>query len=385
MKISGYYKEKGHNVILKLDYNDLHNFDIVYISKVFTDTEIPEEPKDKSEKTTENIIQYYSKNNFLKRKNIKYGGTGFFYDKAPFLPDEIEHHMPDYHLYDEWVNQQLSNGGKRKDFEYYLEHSIGYLTRKCFRGCEFCVNRNYKKVESASPLEEFLDSKRKYICLLDDNFLGYKDWKPLLLSLQQTNKRFQFKQGLDERLLTEEKVQLLTQSKYYGDYIFAFDNIEDKEVIINKLKLWREYNRKNTKFYIFCGFDRNERYDDQFFKQDIIDTFERIKILMEFGCLPYIMRHKNYTNSPYFGTYINFARWCNQPNFYKKMSYREYCLANQARTKNKICTALQYMNEFENDYPDIAKQYYDMKFNELNQCTYKHNKKEVLLYLRRKL
>ena len=31
------------------------------------------------------------------------GGTGFYFDKAPNLPYEIEHHMPDYHLYDKWV------------------------------------------------------------------------------------------------------------------------------------------------------------------------------------------------------------------------------------------------------------------------------------------
>ena len=38
---------------------------------------------------------------------ISYGGTGFFYDKAPKLPEEVEHDMPDYHLYDEWVEDIL--------------------------------------------------------------------------------------------------------------------------------------------------------------------------------------------------------------------------------------------------------------------------------------
>ena len=40
MKISGYYKELGYEVCLKLDYKDLDEFDKVFISKVFTDTEI---------------------------------------------------------------------------------------------------------------------------------------------------------------------------------------------------------------------------------------------------------------------------------------------------------------------------------------------------------
>ena len=55
--------------------------------------------------------------------------------------------MPDYHLYDDFVNDQLSNGGKRIDFKYYLDYSIGFMTRGCFRQCPFCVNKNYKRVE----------------------------------------------------------------------------------------------------------------------------------------------------------------------------------------------------------------------------------------------
>ena len=40
MKISGYHKQKGDNVTLKLDYIGLECFDKVYIAKVFTDTPI---------------------------------------------------------------------------------------------------------------------------------------------------------------------------------------------------------------------------------------------------------------------------------------------------------------------------------------------------------
>ena len=55
-----------------------------------------------------------------------------------------------------------------------------------------------------------------------------------------------------------------------------------------------------------------------FYKQDIIDLFERIKILMEYGCLPYIMKFNKYVESPYKGTYINVSSWCNQPSFLKR-------------------------------------------------------------------
>ena len=112
--------------------------------------------------------------------------------------------MPDYHLYDEWVKEQIDKGGKAKDFQYYTDYSIGFLTRGCFRQCSFCVNQNYKRVEKHSPLSEFYDESRKKICLLDDNFLGCSNWEEMLKELQATGKKFQFKQGLDERILTDK-------------------------------------------------------------------------------------------------------------------------------------------------------------------------------------
>jgi len=41
MKLSGYHKDKGDSVALTTDYEDLQQFDHVYVSKVFTDTPIP--------------------------------------------------------------------------------------------------------------------------------------------------------------------------------------------------------------------------------------------------------------------------------------------------------------------------------------------------------
>lgn len=173
MKLSGYYKEQGNNVILKLDYENLSQYDKIFISKVFTDTPIDE--------------------SILTLPNVEHGGTGFFYDKAPSLPCEIEHHMPDYHLYDDWVKQKILEGVKPKDLSYYTDYSIGFTTRGCIRQCSFCVNRNYKQASIHSPIAEFYDKSRPYICLLDDNILACKDWKLIFKELEATGKRFQFK------------------------------------------------------------------------------------------------------------------------------------------------------------------------------------------------
>jgi hypothetical protein len=314
MKLSAHHKAQGHNVCLKTDYNNLDQYDCVFISKVFTDTMVPD--------------------GVLDLPNVEYGGTGFFYDKAPKLPDEIEHIKPDYDLYAEWVSERLAAGGKRKDYTYYLDYSIGFLTRGCFRQCEFCVNKNYRKCEAHSSVHEFMDESRPKLCFLDDNFFACPQWKEIVADVKATGKKFQFKQGLDERLLTDEKAKELMAWKYDGDYIFAFDNIEDRDVIEDKARLIRKYNKStchNVKFYVLCGFDRDGKYDDAFWHKDINDTFERIFILAKYNFSPYIMRFEKYKESPLYGTYVNIACWCNTPSLFNNYSYDGFCLKDDAR------------------------------------------------------
>jgi len=329
MKLSGYYKALGDEILLKTDYGGLDAFDRVFISKVFTDTPVPEAA--------------------LKLSNVSYGGTGFFYDKAPALPEAVEHQMPDYHLYDGWVSAQLAAGKRPQEFSYYTDYSIGFLTRGCFRKCAFCVNQNYDRVLLHSPLSEFIDSSRKKLCLLDDNFFGCPDWKRLLTELQTTGRPFQFKQGLDERLLTDEKCAALFCSRYDGDYIFAFDNVDDAELIERKIQLARKYTNAVMKFYCFCGFDRTDRWDADFWRQDVLDLFTRIEILMRNRCLPYVMRFARYTESPYRGVYVSVARWCNQPSFFKKKSLREFAELNGV---DSAC--YRYLHDFEQRCPEVT-------------------------------
>lgn len=336
MKLSANEKEQGNDVELKMDYEDLNQYDKVYLAKVFLDTPVPPE--------------------ILEMKNVTYGGTGFFYDKAPKLPVAIEHHMPDYHLYDGFVNQQIAAGKRPQEFDEYLNSSIGYLTRGCFRHCPFCVNKNYNRVEAHSPLSEFLDGRRKVISLLDDNFFGYAGWKDLLLELRATGKPFKFKQGLDERLLTPEMCELLFTSKYAGDFTFAFDNIKDARLIERKIVMARQYTEKALKFYCFCGYDREGKWDAAFWTRDIFELLYRIEILVKYHCIPYVMRFYRYTESPWRGVYISIARWCNQPGFFKKMSLRQFAELNGEKS-----ACYRYLAEFEKANP-AAGYFFDLKF-----------------------
>lgn len=373
-KISAYWKEKGAETFLLLDYDHLDDYDEVYISKVFTDTPCPQE--------------LYDEEWLSNHPNIHVGGTGFYFDKAPNLPDEIEHHMPDYHLYDEWIfnnvkkaeenhnaKELLKPENERKPFnktsymvqyKEYLEYSIGFLTRGCFRKCGFCVNRKYNHVFKHSPLEEFYDPSRKKICLLDDNFLGCPHWKPMLEELIATKRPFKFKQGLDERILTEEKIDLLFNANYDGDFTFAFDNVSDYDLIHKKLQLIRKANpTKGLRFYVLVGFESTDA-------KDIENAFIRIELLLKYRCTPYIMRFQNKNDSPwkeskYRSLYVAIARWCNQANIVKKMSFRQFCYANQALKKDqsKNCSTLQAMLDFEKECPEVAKRFFDIRMDDI--------------------
>ncbi len=348
MKLSGYNKMRGHHVVLKTDYEDLGKYDSVYISKVFTDTQVPE--------------------SILHMPNVQYGGTGFFYSQAPRLKWEIEHHPPDYDLYKDFVLDRISteinsNGGEwekdlyrktRNEYKWYLDYSIGFLTRGCFRHCDFCVNKDYNKVSAASPLGEFFDRNRPKLCFLDDNFLGYTKWKDLLEEVYMTGRPFTFRQGLDIRLMTEEKFDWLMRCKYDGDCTFAFDDVNDYGIIRNKLEMIRCRTDKQFRFYVLVGFKGQDG-------ADIEDAFIRIALLMRYGCLPYIMRHEKCKESRWKGVYTTLARWCNQPSFYKKMSFREFCEAN-----GETSATLRYMREFEAMHPHIARTYFDIRYGEEN-------------------
>lgn len=326
---------------------------------------------------------------------IYYGGTGFFEVNGPNLPEEVEHHMPDYTLYYEYIEKDTGGDEKLKKrrWDDYLSYSIGFTTRGCIRHCGFCVNRLLNRVVEWSPVSEFLNEERNNIYLWDDNIMAAppKVFAKVMNDLNNTGKPFQFRQGMDIRLMTHQKAELLNEVKYHGDYIFAFDhyrmdNPNEKrqvEQIIKGLGIWREHCKKSTKLYVLVAYDSQD-------EKDIEGTFYRIKILMEYGCLPYIMRFEEYNNSRFKNMYIQLARWCNQPSFFKKMSFRQYCVRNEEYhqgisdlmpkgkynkklkipkghpRKDNYCSCYQTMLDFEDEFPDIAKKYFDLRFEELN-------------------
>lgn len=301
---------------------------------------------------------------FLNTLKNKFGSYGI----------DMRRQMPDYHLYDEFIGVMENIKKSPAYYKDYKEYSIGFLTRGCFRRCPFCVNKLERKAMPYSNLNDFLDNeidentgklKRPYIYLWDDNFLASPYWEQLLDELIATKRPFQFRQGLDERLLAqhrrgEDMAKKLASANYHGDFIFAFDNWFDRKLIVRALKIWKYYcPKKETKFYLFCGFRQSESSLKQF-QLDIAEIFMRICVLMRYGCLPYIMRHEDYKKAPMPNIYVQIARWCNQPGFYRNLSFWQFCYKNQTYwEEHSLGLKTSGLKSYEEFLIDYENGYYD--------------------------
>lgn len=387
MKLAGFLNDNGISFKLIIDQNeDISQYKFIYISCVFTFTKLPD---------------FYLNAKGAAKRKFKTGGTGFYanilnierykfernddmtrLERDTFLnkyPNhrggprtngiDLAHQMPYYHLYDEFVDRKVSEGFKRNKYKDYQQYSIGFLTRGCIRHCPFCINKLEDRIFPYSELEWFLDEERDehghlvrpYIYLWDDNFLASDSevWRARLQQLIDTKRPFQFRQGLDERMLAEspygeEMAEMLSRTNYHGDFIFAFDNWRERPLVERALKIWKHYNpTKGTKFYLFCGFKQTEK-DYQKFYRDIWEIFQRIRVLMQYGCVGYIMRHEDYKKAPVANLYIQIARWCNQQAFYKKMSFWEYTYRNQTYWEQKagfeVPKEIKSFDDFLRDY-----------------------------------
>lgn len=281
MKISAYHKSQGDSVEW---YDPLFSghMDKVYMSKVFGFTE---------------DYQYY-----VDADEIIKGGSGYcinlvngkeVYDKSRDieLPYEIEHIYPDYSLYG------------------ITDTAYGFLTRGCPRGCHFChvEAKEGRASRKVADLKEFWNGQ-KNIVLCDPNILACKEWKDLLQQLIDSKAYVDFNQGLDIRLMTEEKAKMLKQIKI-KNFHFAWDRYEDKEMILPKFKMFKEITGidfRKLGVFVLCNFDTT-----------IEEDLERIYTLRDLGFHPYVMIY-NKENVPKGHDLRKMQRWVNNRIIFAK-------------------------------------------------------------------
>lgn len=288
MKLSAYHKAKGDSVEW---YDPMFSghMDKVYLSKVFSFS---------------TDYEYY-----IDADEIVKGGSGYcislangreVFDKSKDieLPPEIEHIYPDYSLYN------------------ITDTAYGFLTRGCPRGCSFCVveAKEGRASRKVADLSEFWNGQ-KNIVLCDPNILACRQWKDLLQQLIDSKAWVDINQGLDIRLMTEEKAEMLKQIKI-KQWHFAWDRYEDKDKILPKLKMFKDItgiNERSLIVYVLCNYDTT-------IEQDL----ERINTLREMGYWAYVMLYDK-ENIPKGHDLRRLARWVNNRFVFAKCkAFEEY-------------------------------------------------------------
>lgn len=270
MKLSAHWKAQGAEVLL----NSCRPADKVFISCVFREN-MPKALK------------------YQRAFGGEVGGSGTS-DYAKVLPAEIEHTCPDYSLYG-------------------IEHSLGFLSRGCFRSfdeCPFCIVRDKEggKVQAWSPLAEFV--RHKSVTLMDNNFFGLRGWKALMLEMIRMGLKVDFNQGLDIRLMTEEKADLLTWLN--PPYLrFAWDNVTTESDVFHGIHLLAQQgwpiNRHRIGFYVLIGFNSTREQD-----------LYRLNKLHSYDINTHVQVYeKNRENN-------RLSRWGNQPRIWRNCRFEDY-------------------------------------------------------------
>ncbi|MDH7576983.1 MAG: cobalamin-binding domain-containing protein [Bacillota bacterium] len=285
MKISTYHKLKGDRVVFVkgcIPEMQVQSWDRIYISSLFT----------YYWKETLQTIYYYQAS-VPSPADIYVGGVmaTLLYDDLksatgatviPGLLDKpgildagdkinIDALTPDYSI--------LNNIGV--NFYYKLQDCyIGYATRGCPRRCPFCaVYRiepefvHYLPLKRQVQLIQELYGEKRDLILLDNNVLASERFSEIIgdiksLGFEQgatysyinksgrttiVKRHVDFNQGLDLRLLSEDKVALLSEIAI-SPLRLAFDDLSYKEMYENKVRLIAKYGINNLSNYVLYNY-----------------------------------------------------------------------------------------------------------------------------------
>ena len=291
MKIATYHKDKGDQVSW---YDNLfamvEPYDIVYMSKVFTDLYTPDY-----------IYPIYS-------KKVIQGGYGYNNYELPFK--DYETTFPDYSIYYDIYPQ-------------FRKTAFGYLTRGCPRNCSFCMVGKYEglKNRTITTLESFYDpSMHKKIKLLDPNLFANKESVNLLKSLSDTNAWIDITQGFDIRLLTQKQANEINNMKIKVLH-FAWDNIDNiTEKMLKEKRSWFKFGFRKMMVYVLTNFNTT-------FKEDLY----RIYKLRDMGYNPYVMIYDK-PNAQQKTKWVQ--RWVNNKIIWQSGSaetFEDYCMNFKGR------------------------------------------------------
>lgn len=262
MQVSFYHKSKGDQVEL---YNPFikEKYDLVYAFSIFDFT-----PK-----------------HYINDKMIC-GGSGF--DVKQKLPLEIENSDLDYSIFPKCRTSYL------------------WFSRGCIRTCPWCiVSRKEGRIRSAIPKN--LNPRGDNISIMDNNFFANPDYLKAIDFLRTLNQPVNFQQGIDIRLMDNEKWKNLLSLRHLKQIRSAWDNPQEdlRSYFLEALKYVSPYK---LMVYVLIGFNSTEEED-----------LFRVKWLNDQNIDPYVMPFNKF--DPY---QRSFRKWVNRKALLNSVSWEEF-------------------------------------------------------------
>lgn len=281
MRISAYHKAKGDSV--EWWWSDLEHYDIVYMSKIFSDAY----SMDAQEPMNADLV-------------IK-GGTGYaisigedgieHFDKTKHkdLPKEVESMFPDYSIYPQFT------------------FAVSMTSRGCPRGCAFChvAAKEGRCSQKVADVSDFWCGQSE-IKVLDPNITACAQKRDLMQQYIDTKALIDFTQGIDIRLTNEADIEDLNKMRIKRLH-FAWDNPKDN--LEEKFRNFsKQYSRKSgSRKIVYCLTNFNSTMEENLY---------RIYTLRDLGFDPYVMIY----DKPHAPNEIKrLQRWCNNKIIFGKV------------------------------------------------------------------
>lgn len=287
MRISAWHKARGDEVEWWQPPMFAPWYDVVYMSKVFSDAYSPDVDDP------------------INAGKIIRGGTGycislvngkevFDESKNVSLPPEMEKMFPDYSIYPEY------------------DYAVALTSRGCPRGCGFCVvgKKEGRCSVKVADVSDFWNGQKR-IQVLDPNITACREKRDLFRQYRETGARIMFNQGLDVRLINDEDIADLNAMKLESLH-FAWDdpNVDLQAQFRRFSEQYVGVKRNLTEVFILTN------YEDCTVKEHIERALYRIYKLQEINgeYNPYVMIY----DKPHADKRLRaLQRWCNNKWVYR--------------------------------------------------------------------